>query len=123
MTAAHILVVDDEELVRDLIVEILARAGYDAVAAKTPEEAFELLAGVALVISDILMPGLSGFELLDRLRSRRPSVPVLLITGASTEAAHAEALARGAADLVAKPFSHAELRERVAAILERPSPD
>ncbi|MEZ5101897.1 MAG: response regulator [Thermoleophilia bacterium] len=116
-----ILVIDDEDIVRSLVVEILMVTGYEAVAAETPQRALELLAdeSIGLVISDIVMPGLTGFELLEEVRSRRPSLPVLLITGAGTEDNLSEALARGAAGLIAKPFSHQELRDAVAAVLDR----
>lgn len=119
----RILVIDDEPVVRALMAEILARAGHDVVDADSAGRALELLDDneLALVISDIVMPGLSGFELLDEVRSRRPSLPVLLVTGSGTQDNLSEALAHGAAGLVTKPFTHAELRERVTSVLARAS--
>lgn len=58
---------------------------------------------VRLVISDIVMPGLTGFELLEEVRARRPSLPVLFVTGSATQDNMAEALSRGAAGLITKP--------------------
>ena len=117
----RVLVIDDEPVVRALMAEVLARAGYDVVDADSAGRAVELLddGELALVISDIVMPGLTGFELLDEVRARRPSLPVLLVTGSGTQDNLAEALAHGAAGLVTKPFTHAELRERVASVLSR----
>ena len=65
------------------------------------------------------MPGCSGLDLLDAIHARRPSLPVVLVTGAGTYENLSQALARGAAGLVTKPFSHAELERAVAEALER----
>ena len=117
----RVLVTDDERVIRELICEILERAGYTATSAETAEQALDLLADgdFALVVSDILMPGLSGLELLDEVRVRRPSLPVVLVTGAGTYENLSEAVARGADGLVIKPFSHADLEKAVARALER----
>jgi len=117
----RVLVIDDEPAVRSLIVEILARAGYETIDADSAARALELLddPALALVVSDIVMPGLSGFELLDEVRARRPSLPVLFATGSGTQDNLAEALAHGAAGLITKPFTHAELRDQVARVLAR----
>ncbi len=114
---SRILVIDDEDLVREVIVEILEREGYDVVGAETPQEALALLeeGNVCLIVSDIIMPGLSGFELLETVRARQPGLPVIFVTGAGTEENLAEALARGAYTVIVKPFSHAELRAAIAA--------
>jgi putative nucleotidyltransferase with HDIG domain len=100
---------------------MLARSGFTPLEATTHVEALGLLDDplVRLVVSDIVMPGLNGFELTEAVRQRRPSLPVLLITGAGTDAHLSEALARGAAGLIAKPFSMAELARNVTAVLQR----
>ena len=115
----RILVVEDEAVVRDLMLEILADAGYDVVGAGTGDDALDLLEdeSVDLVVSDIVMPGLSGHELLERVRETRPSLPVILVTGAGTFENLSAALTHGAAALVLKPFSHAELNDAVATAL------
>jgi putative two-component system response regulator len=115
----RVLVIDDEAVVRDLMVEILERAGYDVVGAETAGRALELVDGVSVVVSDILMPGLTGIELLDEVRRRRPSMPVVLVTGAGTYENLSDAVARGADGFVMKPFSHADLQRAVAAAIER----
>jgi cyclic di-GMP phosphodiesterase len=117
----RILVVDDDPIVRTTVVEMLARSGFVPLEAATHDEALGLLADshVRLVVSDIVMPGLNGFELTECVRQRRPSLPVLLITGAGTDEHLSEALARGAAGLIAKPFTMAELARNVTAVLQR----
>jgi putative two-component system response regulator len=118
---SRVLVVDDEHVIRELMLEILEEAGYEAFGAPTAERALDLLADpdVELVVSDVIMPGLSGLELLEQVRAERPSLPVILVTGAGTYGTLTEALARGAAGLVMKPFSHGEFCEAVASALER----
>jgi putative two-component system response regulator len=115
----RVLVIDDEAVVRDLMVEILERAGYEVVGAETAERALQLLNEVSVVVSDIVMPGLTGIELLDEVRNRRPSMPVVLVTGAGTYENLSEAVARGVDGFVMKPFSHAELQRAVTAAIER----
>jgi putative two-component system response regulator len=119
---SRILVIDDEYVVRNLIVEILETAGHDVVAADSPEVVLSLLEqqdDFSLVVSDIVMPGLSGLDLLEAVRARRPSLPVVLVTGAGTYENLSRALTRGAAGLVTKPFSHTELQTAVADAIER----
>jgi DNA-binding NtrC family response regulator len=118
---SRILVIDDEEVIRGLVIEILETAGDEVTGAESAESALALLENddFDLVVSDVIMPGLSGLELLDAVRTRRASLPVLLVTGAGTSDTLNEALTRGAAGLVAKPFSHAELQAAVADALER----
>ncbi len=117
----HILVIDDEAVIRSLIVEILETAGHSATGAESAERALNLLetAEFDLVVSDVVMPGLSGLELLEIVRSRRASLPVVLVTGAGTYDTLSQALTRGAAGLVTKPFAHADLQAAVADALER----
>jgi cyclic di-GMP phosphodiesterase len=117
----RVLVIDDERVVRELMMEILAEGGYEPVGAETADHALEVLGDerVALIVSDIVMPGLNGLELLNEVRSRRPSLPVVMVTGSGTHANLSEALARGANGLVMKPFSHAELIEAVSDALGR----
>jgi cyclic di-GMP phosphodiesterase len=119
--APRILVLDDEPVVRELMVEILQTAGYEAVGTDQAGEALNQLSDphVGLIVSDIVMPGLSGFELIDAVRAQRPSLPVVLVTGAGTQGNLSEALAHGADGFVTKPFSHAELIDAVENVLDR----
>jgi putative two-component system response regulator len=119
----RILVIDDEPVLRELMREMLEQAGYDVAGAEDAEHALALLEDekIGLVVCDILMPGLTGIELLETVHRQQPNLPVLLVTGADTHAHLAAALAGGAAGLVAKPFSSAELVRTVALALERSS--
>jgi putative two-component system response regulator len=117
----RILVIDDEDVIRMLVVEILESAGYDVTSAESAEVALSLLdhSEFDLVVSDVVMPGLSGLELLEAVRERRASLPVVLVTGAGTYDTLSQALTRGAAGLVTKPFAHSDLQSAVADALER----
>jgi putative two-component system response regulator len=120
---SRILVIDDEPIVRMLVAEILETAGHEVVVVESAEQALALFDAeeLDLVVSDVVMPGLSGLELLETVHARRASLPVILITGAGTYETLSQALTRGAAGLVTKPFSHAELQSAVAEALERAS--
>lgn len=117
----RILVIDDEAVIRHLIVEILESGGYEVEEAAQFEKALALIERheFSCVVSDIVMPGCSGLDLLDEVHRRRPSMPVVLVTGAGTYENLTEALARGAAGLVTKPFTHAALQSAVADAVSR----
>jgi putative two-component system response regulator len=117
----RILLIDDEPVVRDLIAEILEEAGHDVTSAESAEQALLLVETLRpdLVVSDVVMPGLSGLELLELVRKRRPGVPVLLVTGAGTYDTLTKALTEGAAGLITKPFAHEDLRSAVTDALNR----
>jgi putative two-component system response regulator len=117
----RVLVIDDDAVVRDVIGEMLAASGYEVICATTAAEALELFTDeeISLVVSDIVMPDLSGLELLEEMRLHRPNLPIVLVTGANTRDNLSEALTRGADGLVAKPFTQAELQEAVGKALDR----
>jgi CheY-like chemotaxis protein len=115
---ASVLVVEDEPLVRELLQRILARGGYSVRTANDGQQALELGAdGVELLITDVVMPRLGGRELAARLGAMRPGLPVLFLSGYASDNQLLVAEARGPADLLQKPFSAAQLLERVAALL------
>jgi putative two-component system response regulator len=116
------LVVDDERAVRELIAGILARAGHRVLTASSAQEAIGLVEreDVAVVLTDINMPGsVSGLELIEALHALRPSLPIIPVTGSAEASNLREALDRGAAGFITKPFKAAEVREKVAAALTR----
>jgi putative two-component system response regulator len=120
---SRILAIDDEEVIRMLVVEILESVGHEVVGAESAEHALDLLdtGEFDLIVSDVVMPGLSGLELLEAARRRQASLPIVLVTGAGTYETLSQALTRGAAGLVTKPFAHAELQTAVSDALERAS--
>ena len=81
-----VLVIDDEAVVREVIVAMLAGSGYEVVCAATAAEALELFPdeSIRVVITDVFMPDGSGLELLETMRIRRPNLPIVLVTGATT---------------------------------------
>jgi DNA-binding NtrC family response regulator len=118
---SKILVVDDEAVVRELTVEILRRSGYKPHGVSSAKHALELLDQETfdLVVSDVVMPEMTGVEFLYELRKNRPELPVVLMTGGSKEPERAtKAVELGACSLIYKPFSQAELTAAVSAALE-----
>ena len=117
--AARVLVVDDEESIRDLCARVLSRAGYTVITAPSGEDAVALLTreAFALVISDIRMPGISGLEVLERAKATYPEIRVVLITGFGTPQMLARAQQSGADRILTKPFNPMELLAAVREIL------
>ena len=103
----HILIVDDEEMIRDLLSSALAQESYVCHQASNVDEASKLLGEhpIDLVISDIMMPGRSGVELLRDLKKIDPDIAVLMITGLSDMNTAMECVHLGADDYLTKPFS------------------
>lgn len=109
---SRILVVDDEPVVRELTVELLRRSGYRPHGVPSARSALELLEQEPfdLVLSDVVMPGMTGVEFLYELRARRHDLAVVLMTGGSQEPERtSNAVKLGATSLLYKPFSHEEL--------------
>jgi len=117
--AARVLVVDDEESIRDLCARVLSRAGYTVITAPSGEDAVALLTreAFALVISDIRMPGISGLEVLERAKATYPQIRVVLITGFGTPQMLTRAQQSGADRILTKPFNPMELLAAVREIL------
>lgn len=101
-----ILLVDDEERYRELIAQVLTKAGYEVLQAADGIEALSLLekSNVNLVISDILMPGLNGYRLVARIRAKWPQMPVILTTGFRPQDA-AKNMMNGLVDFIPKPIN------------------
>jgi putative two-component system response regulator len=117
-----VLVVDDDPAVRGLIAGTLVRAGYRVVSVSCADDAIRASEGdeFAVVLTDVNMPGsMSGLELIDALHARRPGLPIIPVSGSADEASFREALDRGAAGFITKPFTAAELREKVDRALGR----
>jgi DNA-binding response OmpR family regulator len=124
-----VLVVDDEPLVRDVVVRYLKRDGFDTLEAADGESARRLIedGSPELVILDVMLPGTDGLALCRWIRSRS-ELPVIMLTARGEEADRIVGLELGADDYVTKPFSPRELAARVRTILRRatqapPSPE
>src|SRR6185369_1934125 len=102
----HILIVDDEEMIRDLLSSALIQENYVCLQAANVDEAFSILGNqrVDLVISDIMMPGRSGVELLRDLKKIDAEIAILMITGLSDMNTAMECIHLGADDYITKPF-------------------
>jgi two-component system, OmpR family, response regulator len=115
-----ILVVEDEQAIAELVRAYLKRDGFGVVWASSGEQAMEELSrhSVRLVVLDIGLPGIDGFEVCRRLRART-GVPILILSARDDEVDRVAGLEAGADDYVTKPFSPRELVARVKAILRR----
>ncbi len=121
--AAHILVVDDDARIRDLLKRFLSRSGYLVTTARDAAHASRLLESLSfdLLVVDVMMPGEDGFALTRRLRGEI-AAPILLLTARGETGDRIEGLEAGADDYLAKPFEPRELLLRIAAILRRAAP-
>ncbi len=117
----HILIVDDEEMIRDLLTSALQQEKYVCHQAANVDEAFMLLERqqIDLVISDIMMPGRSGVELLRDLKKADPDIAVLMITGLSDMNTAMECVHLGADDYITKPFGINRVVLTVKNLIER----
>jgi two-component system response regulator MtrA len=115
-----VLIVEDEQTIAELVRAYLARDGFSVTWVRSGEQALEELARhpVRLVVLDLGLPGIDGFEVCRRLRSRT-GVPILILTARDDEVDRVAGLEAGADDYVTKPFSPRELAARVKAILRR----
>jgi cyclic di-GMP phosphodiesterase len=119
---ASILVIDDDEQIRGLIVSLLRPLGHLVAQAGSVEEALEKIAQATpdLILVDMQLPGRTGFDILTEIRAdaRTRLVPVVMITGVATHETKLKAIQAGVTDFIAKPFSPEELAARVRALLE-----
>ena len=120
MSGARILIVDDEAALRDGVTFALRRAGYESESVASGEEALRRLdeAAFDVAIVDVMLPGVSGFDLCRTLRDGG-DIPIILLTALDSEFDRVQGLEIGADDYVVKPFSTRELVSRVQAILRR----
>jgi putative nucleotidyltransferase with HDIG domain len=122
MTAEHILVVDDDESVRQALVAALESAGYSVEQAPSVEAAIPLLDSqkdLGLVLTDLLMPGTSGFSLLEYACQNHRALPVVMVTGVNDISVALDAIRMGAYDYLLKPFQREQLLAVVSRALEK----
>ncbi len=120
-----IIVADDEQRIRKLVSEFLVRFGYEVIEAEDGDSAYSLFeenkSDVSLIILDIMMPGLNGWEVCRKIREAS-NVPVIMLTARSQEFDELTGYESGADDYVTKPFSPMVLVKRVEALLRRSRP-
>ncbi len=116
-----VLIIDDEEVLRDVLQTLLVREGFDTLLAATGEEGLHLLDNdvVDLVILDMMLPGISGMETLRSITETNPLVPVIMITAFSSIDGAIEAMKRGAFHYIPKPFKNEEVILTVNKALEQ----
>ena len=115
----RILIVDDDKLVRWSLIEVLNQNGYEAISTETGEEAINRIEDTTfdLVITDLKLPGIGGFDVLNRAKEVNSSTKVIVITGYGSENVANEARAKGAELFVTKPFEINRIREEIKEIL------
>ena len=121
---SHILVVDDDDRLRDLLKRYLSREGHDATTAKDSAHARRLMQTMSfdLIVLDVMMPGEDGLSLLKSIR-QEIDTPVILLTARGQPAERIEGLKLGADDYLPKPFEPEELTLRIGSILKRAIPE
>jgi len=112
----HVLIVDDELNIRRVLAAMLKREGYEVTTAADGEQALSALhkTPVHVVVADLVMPRMGGMELLQRVSSDFPDVPVIVITAHGTVDSAVQALKAGAFDFITKPFEQEELKKVIA---------
>jgi len=117
-----ILLVEDEAVVRDVALEMLKSSGYEVLVAASPEEALQLSdehdGAIDLLITDVVMPGMNGQKLAERLMEKRPGIAVLFMSGYTDDAVASHGLVEGRAHFLQKPFSGSILARKVREILD-----
>jgi DNA-binding response OmpR family regulator/nitrogen-specific signal transduction histidine kinase len=120
----RILLVEDEPMVLDVVRHFLEGGGWQVLCATGPEQALEIAAsdgdGIRLILSDVVMPGMNGRELVERLTKRWPGLAHLLMSGYTADAISRGGVLEGAWNFIEKPFGAVDLLERIAAILGSP---
>lgn len=118
-----ILVVDDEQSIRELLEFNLKKNGYETLTAADGREALQKAEGTDLILLDLMLPEIDGIEVCRRLKTaaRTADIPIIMLTAKAEEVDRIIGLEMGADDYVAKPFSMRELMARIKAVLRRSS--
>src|SRR5687767_11102841 len=116
----HLLIVDDEQALREVVAEQLTDAGYDVQQAGSGEQALDRLAEFAfdILLTDLRLPGIGGLEVLQAALERYPDLIAIVITGYGTVKDAVGAIKQGAADFITKPFQLDELLHVIGSAVE-----
>ncbi|MCR5327154.1 MAG: response regulator transcription factor [Bacteroidales bacterium] len=116
----EILIVEDDADLREILNFNLGRAGYRTQEAGSAEDGLKMLSGhTRLVLLDVMLPGMSGYDMARTMRDKGFNIPVIFLTARSSEEDLLSGFASGGDDYMVKPFSTAELLARIAAVLKR----
>lgn len=120
--AEKLLIVEDEDTLCESLQRVFTRDGYIVDITDSAESAFELLENNSydLIITDIILPGISGIELLTKYRKTNPAQKVIIITAYASLETAVEAIKAGAIDFIAKPLMHDEMKKVVRNALSKP---
>ena len=115
-----ILIVDDQELVRGVCRQVVESLGYQTFLAESASGAIRLMEQhpVDIVVADLKMPGMSGMELLERIKASNPRVEVIIMTGYASVSSAVQAMKLGAFDYIVKPFSAEEMKLLIQRLVE-----
>ncbi len=121
--AERLLIVEDEDTLCQSLQRVFRREGYEVDRADSAESAFLLLEerSYDLIITDIILPGISGIELLTKYKSKNPAQKVMVMTAYASLTTAVEAIKAGACDFIMKPLMHDEMKRAVRKALEKPS--
>src|ERR1700683_5794838 len=119
-TSVSLVIIDDNAGSLELLSTALARPGLRIFTAQDPEEGVEIVfrEHPQIVLTDLVMPGLSGLEVLERIVEFDPAIDVILMTAHYTSETAVEAIQKGASDYLNKPISISALRERISRLVE-----
>lgn len=117
----NVLVVEDDKNLNQIICSFLSKNGYSATGCLNPLEAYELLSGriYDLIITDIMMPQINGYDFVEEVRSKKPMIPILFITALDDFSSKQKGFVAGADDYMVKPLDMNEMILRVGALLRR----
>jgi len=117
----RVLVVDDEETVRDLLQRVMKEAGYDVVTAANGRDALDKLSqlNAGVVLLDMRMPGMSGMEVLQEITTNWPETCVVMVTAVADTQTAIDAMKLGAYDYIIKPFNRDEVVQKVQEAIEK----
>jgi two-component system response regulator PilR (NtrC family) len=120
--AERLLIVEDEDTLCESLQRVFTRDGYEVDRADSAESAFRLLEhrSYDLIITDIILPGISGIELLTKYRTTNPDQKVIVITAYASLANAVESIKAGACDFIIKPLMHDEIKKAVRKALDGP---
>jgi DNA-binding NtrC family response regulator len=118
--AERLLIVEDEDTLCRSLRRVFVKEGYEVDMADSAENAFALLEEKTydLIITDIILPGISGIELLSKYRKQNPSQKVIIITAFASLSTAVEAIKAGACDFIIKPLMHDEMKRAVRKALD-----